>query len=150
VVGINEDNAPELNRDPHYKALRYKGSLYADRQEVDAAAIKAMLDQPGEMVIVDDPRGVLVALGRKLSRPSLEQVKVERRSPAPPSAQPDRTERELLAVLLDDADWNSVPKAPQERKAKAESIRRRAGAAEEIRRRRLASPEVESALIRRV
>jgi hypothetical protein len=148
VVAVNHETAPGILNHPRYQGLRYKGSLYTDRQEVDATAISTMLEKPGEMVIVDDPRGVLVALGRKLGRPSEEPV-----TPVKPKNSGSRTARspeELLKILLDDADWDSIPQSPEERTEKAESIRRRADAAEEIRRRKLSSAPIEAALIRRV
>jgi hypothetical protein len=149
VIAINEENAPALLKDAHYKALRYKGSLYADRLEVDPAAIKAALAKPGEMMIVDDPRGVLVELGQKLGKVSSEPVTKLKRTPADVPRPPDRAERDLLKTLLDDAEWASIPETPEERAAKARSIRRRANAAEEIRRRKIQSPEIEAALVRR-
>jgi hypothetical protein len=149
VVAVNHETAPGILKHPRYQGLRYKGSLYADRLEVDAAAIAAMLEKPGEMVIVDDPRGLLVALGRKLGRPSKEPV-APLKQPAKSSSQTTRSPEDLLKLLLDDADWDSIPQTREERTAKAESIRRRADAAEEIRRRKLSSAPVEAALVRRV
>src|SRR5262249_5660752 len=149
VVAVNHETAPGILKHPRYQGLRYKGSLYADRQEVDAAAITAMLEKSGEMVILDDPRGVLVALGRKLGRPSKEPVTPPKHT-AKVLPKPNHSEEELLKVLLDDADRNSIPQSPDERTAKAESIRRRARAAEEIRRRKLSSASIEAALVRRV
>lgn len=150
IVAANADTAPALLKDPRLHALRYKGSLYADRKEVDADAIKALLTLPGEMVIVDDPRGVLTALGRKLGRPSTEPVSRIRRGPRLPAELRDAGARELLAMLRDDADWKSIPKTSAERSGKAKAIRLRAEAAEEIRRRQIQSPDVEAALVRRV
>jgi hypothetical protein len=149
VVAVNHETAPGILKHPCYQGLRYKGSLYADRQEVDAAAISAMLEKPGEMVIVDDPRGILVALGRKLGRPSKEPV-TPATHPAQALPMPNYSEEELLKILLDDADWDSIPATPAERIAKSHSIRRRARAAEEIRRRKLSSAPIEAALVRRV
>jgi hypothetical protein len=149
VVALNQETAPGILKHPRYQGLRYKGSLYADRLEVDAAAIAAMLEKPGEMVIVDDPRGVLVALGRKLGRPSKEPV-APVKQPAKSASQTARSPENLLKILMDDVDWDSIPQTAAERIAKAESIRRRANAAEEIRRRGLSSAPVEAALVRRV
>jgi hypothetical protein len=149
VVAVNHEKAPGILNHPRYHGLRYKGSLYADRLEVDAGAIAAMLEKPGEMVIVDDPRGVLVSLGRKLGRLS--------RGPVAPVNQPAQTvlptarsEDDLLKTLLDDADWDVIPRTPAERIGKSHAIRRRARAAEEIRRRKLTSPAIDAALGRRV
>jgi hypothetical protein len=149
VVAVNHETAPGILNHPRYRGLRYKGSLYADRLEVDAASIAAMLEKPGEMVIVDDPRGVLVALGRKLGRLSKEPV-APVKQPARAASRTDYSEAGLLKILLDDADWDSIPQSPAERKAKAETIRRRSRAAEEIRLRKLSSAAIEAALVRRV
>ncbi len=149
VVAVNHDTAPGILKHPRYHGLPYKGSLYADRLEVDAAAIAAMLEKPGDMVIVDDPRGVLVALGRKLGRLSKESV-----APVKPLAkaasQTVRSEDDLLKILLDDADWDVIPQTQAERIGKSHAIRRRARAAEEIRRRKLSSSPIDAALVRRV
>jgi hypothetical protein len=150
VIAINEENALALIKDSRCRPLRYKGSLYADRLEVDPAAIKATLAKPGEMAIVDDPRGVLIGLGRTLGRVSNEPVANIRRPSGVTPHEPDRSEGELLKILLDDTDWASIPAAIEERAAKAGTIRRRADAAEEIRRRQLRSRELEEALVRRV
>lgn len=57
VVSINEVNAGELRRNPGFHPLRYKvPGLYVGRRDVDPAAITAALAQPGEMILVDDPR----------------------------------------------------------------------------------------------
>jgi hypothetical protein len=108
-----------------------------------------MLEKPGEMVIVDDPRGVLVALGRKLGRPSKEPV-APLKQPAKSASRTEHSPENLLKILLDDADWDSIPQTREERTAKAELIRRRAQAAEEIRRGKLSSGPIEAALVRRV
>ena len=60
------------------------------------------------------------------------------------------TGTELLAILQDDADWNSIPKTAAEKSVKAEAILRRAEAAEEVRRRGAFEPSITKALIRRV
>src|SRR5262249_29150900 len=141
IVAANADTAPALLNDPRLHAVRYKGSLYADRKEVDAEAIKAVLAQPGEMVIVDDPRGVVTALGRKLNRPSTEPVKPVSRELPPPGKLGDAGAAELLAILQDDSDWDSIPDTEPDKAAKALAILRRAEAAETIRRRKISSTE---------
>jgi len=150
VIAINEENAAALLKVGRYRPLRYKGSLYADRQEVDPAAIKVTLAKPGEMVIVDDPRGVLVELGRKLGRVSSEPVKKVQRPSSVSARQPVESESELVKILQDDADWSSIPENADDRAVKARAIRLRSNSAEEIRRRKIQSPEIEVALARRV
>lgn len=150
IVAANADTAPALLNDPRLHALGYKGSLYADRKEVDEDAIKVILAQPGEMVIVDDPRGVVTALGRKLGRPSTEPVKPVARKFPPTAKLRDAGAAELLAILRDDSAWDSIPGTEPEKATKAQAILRRAEAAEEIRQRKISSTEIEAALIRRV
>ena len=107
VMAVNEENAPALLKDKRCHAMQYRGSLYADRREVFPESIAEVFKAPGEAVIVDDPRGVLHALGRKIGRPSRQplasRVRPQRREPNP------RSEHELLTALADDADWNRLP-----------------------------------------
>ena len=70
----NTDHGGVILKDERYKPRRYKGGLYLDRGEVFPDAIAAVLKKPGDGVIVDDPRGVAVALGRKLGKLSTEPV----------------------------------------------------------------------------
>ncbi len=70
VVAVNESNAPRLVRDPRLRLLRYKApGLYADRRDVDPEAVRAALRQPGEMILVDDPRIAAMVLERPRYRP---------------------------------------------------------------------------------
>jgi hypothetical protein len=70
----NTDHGGVILKDERYKPRRYKGGLYLDRGEVFPDAIAAVLKKPGDGVIVDDPRGVAVALGRKFGKLSTEPV----------------------------------------------------------------------------
>src|SRR5262249_42487893 len=70
VAHCNAETAPAILRHPKFQPRRYKAGLYLDHAEVDPAAIAAALKKPGDDVIVDDPRGVVVALGRKLGKVS--------------------------------------------------------------------------------
>ena len=74
----NTDHGGVILKDERYKPRRYKGGLYQDRGEVFPDAIAAVLKQPGDGVIVDDPRGVAVALGRKLGQVSTDPVSRKR------------------------------------------------------------------------
>lgn len=70
VVAVNEANAPRLARDPRLQLLRYKvPGLYAGRRDVDPDAVRAALRQPGEMILVDDPRVAAWVLDRPRYRP---------------------------------------------------------------------------------
>jgi hypothetical protein len=103
VAFANNDTGGVILKDPRFKAQRYKSGLYLDRAEVFPEAIQAVLKKPGEHVIVDDPRGVAVALGRKLGKLPNEPVsrqKIERdQTKWPPEA-------ELIASLRNVNDWD--------------------------------------------
>ncbi|MDH7502626.1 MAG: glycerophosphodiester phosphodiesterase family protein [Verrucomicrobiota bacterium] len=70
VVFINETNAAKLRQHPKLRLLRYKvPGLYEWRHDIDPAAVGRALDQPGDMILVDDPRVAAMALGRELYAP---------------------------------------------------------------------------------
>jgi hypothetical protein len=91
----NADHGGVILTDERYQPRRYKGGLYQDRGEVFPEAIAAVLKKPGDGVIVDDPRGVAVAMGRKLGNVSTEPVSRK------PRLEPIRREPEAdpLAIL---------------------------------------------------
>lgn len=112
-----------------YKPCRYKGGLYLDRSEVFPDAITALLEKLGEGVIVDDPRGTILALGRKLGKASSAPVSL--RTP-PVVRHLERGEAELMALLNDDADWDDVAQSPEEQLASGRRIVARARAADDL------------------
>jgi hypothetical protein len=126
----NTETGGAILRDPRYKPRRYKGGLYLDRGEVFPAAIEAVLKKPGDGVIVDDPCGVVVALGRKLGKVSREPVTPAKVEPRPSAKL--RTEAELIAALRDAGDWDRVADHPIDRAVSAARIWARARAAEEL------------------
>jgi HEAT repeat protein len=70
VVSINTDNAGDLLTNPKFKPLSYKApGLYEDKSDVDIEATKSALAQPGNMIIVDDPRVAAQVLERPAHRP---------------------------------------------------------------------------------
>lgn len=91
----NTDTGGVILKDERYKPRRYKGGLYLDRGEVFPDAIAAVLKKPGDGVIVDDPRGVAVALGRKLGKLSTDPVA---RKPLAKPVEPN-TDADPLATL---------------------------------------------------
>jgi hypothetical protein len=111
----------------HYKAP----GLYQARSEVFPDAIAKALKLPGDGVIVDDPRGVAVALGRMLGELSRMPV-----SPRPIVATKKRenraTEAELIAILRKDDDWNKIADTPEVQATSGKRIRARARAAEQL------------------
>src|SRR5262249_41754198 len=82
VAYCNTETGGVILRAPRLRLRRYKAGLYLDRGEVFPEAIAVALQKPGDGVIVDDPRGVAVALGRKLgplSKEAVAPVRVERK-----------------------------------------------------------------------
>jgi hypothetical protein len=148
-VAYCNDNGEAIVRDPRLKLRRYKApGLYADRSEVFPDAIAAALKRPGDGVIVDDPRGVAVALGRKLGKQSREPV-----SPRPPVPRPEAKpppEAELIATLRHADDWDHVARTEAEKAASGRRIRARALAAEQLLATGASSPDVFAALEERV
>ena len=89
VVSINEANATELRRRPDFRPLRYRApGLYAGRKDVDPAAVQAALTQPGEMILVDDPRVAAMVLERDTQ--SLVSLDLEYRLRLPAAGSPMR------------------------------------------------------------
>jgi hypothetical protein len=144
----NTETGGVILRDPRLKLRRYKTGLYLDRSEVFPNAIAAALKKPGDGVIVDDPRGVAVALGRKLGKLPKEPVS-PKRVPRQEDAKP-LTEAELIAVLRKADDWDRVAESAADRAASGQRIRTRARAAEQMLAVRTPSKEALAALEERV
>jgi Glycerophosphoryl diester phosphodiesterase family len=130
VVACNNETSGVILTDPRYKPCRFKGALYADRGEVFPEAIAALLKKPGDAVMVDDPRGTALALGRKLGKLSTDAVSPR---PVPKRVGPPRpVESDLLAALGKADDWDKVADTPADRLASGQRIRARARAAEDL------------------
>jgi hypothetical protein len=70
VVSVNSEHATQLVTNPRLRLLRYKvPGMYAQRQDLDPAAVEAALRQPGQMILVDDPRVAARVLGRDAYTP---------------------------------------------------------------------------------
>ena len=150
VAYCNEDNAGLLLRDPRLRLCRYKGpGLYSDRSEVFPDAIAQALKKPGDGVIVDDPRGVAVALGRRLGKLSQQPVSPRKVAPRKEGAKLP-SEVELIATLRRADDWDRVAQTAADRAASGRRIRARAKAAEQLLAIRASSPEALQALRERV
>lgn len=130
VAYCNQETGGVILTDPRLKRRRYKASLYSDRSEVFPEAIQAALARPGDGVILDDPRGTIVALGRALgplSKQPVAPMTLEYRERTAPA-----TEAALLTILSDANDWNQVAQSPEEQAASGRRIRARALAAEQL------------------
>lgn len=149
VAYCNRDNGAAIVENPRTVLCRYRASVYLDRGDVFPAALQAAVQKPGEGLLVDDPRGAVFALSRKLGRVSKEPVQPQEILPKASSAPPPN-ETELLAVLRDDADWNRVAESEADRAASGRLIVRRARAADDARLVKAPSPALLEALADRV
>ncbi|HKB40996.1 MAG TPA: glycerophosphodiester phosphodiesterase family protein [Gemmataceae bacterium] len=149
VAYCNTETGGVILRDPRLKLRRYKASLYGDRSEVFPDAIAAALKKPGDGAIVDDPRGVVVALGRKLGKLPREPVSPRRTLPRNEEPKPP-SEVDLIAILRKADDWNRVAETDADRAASGQRICARALAAEQVLTVRAPSREAFAALEERV
>jgi hypothetical protein len=130
VAYCNTETGGVILRDKRVNLRRYKAGLYLDRSEVFPEAIALALKKPGDGLIVDDPRGVAAALGRKASKLSSEAVSPKKvawldRPKAPKDA-------DLIAVLRKADDWDRVAQKDEEKAESGKRIRARADAAEQM------------------
>jgi hypothetical protein len=130
VAYCNTETGGVILKDPRLVLCRYKAGLYLDRSEVFPEAIAAAIQKPGEGLIVDDPRGSIVALGRKLAAVSKLPVSPKAGALLEPRAL--RSEAELIAVLRDAADWNIVAQSDDDRLTAGRRINARAQAADQL------------------
>jgi hypothetical protein len=145
----NTETGGDILRDPRLKLRRYKApGLYADRSEVFPDAITAALKKPGDGVIVDDPRGVAVALGRKLGKLSTEPVSPRKVISHKEDKRP--SESQLIATLRRDNGWDRVAETDVDKAASAVRIEERARAAEQLLASKTSSREAFAVLEERV
>jgi len=130
VAYCNMETGGVILRDERLKLRKYKAGLYADHGEVFPDAIAAALKKPGDGVIVDDPRGVAVALGRKLGTLSNNAVAPKRIAKKQEQRLPSETD--LVAMLSNADDWDRVAKTEVEMAKSGQRIRARALAAEQL------------------
>jgi hypothetical protein len=147
VAFANADTGGVILKDARFKPQRYKAGLYLDRSEVFPDAIAAALKKPGEHVIVDDPRGVAVALGRKFEKLPNEAlsvaVLVRDQWGAP-------READLIAALRNAEGWNRPTETFPGRLVSGVRIRDRARAADGLLAKGASSKEAFAALEGRV
>ena len=92
VVSINTYNSARLRQNPKFKPLAYKGpGLSEQRRDMDPAAVRAQLERPGQMIMVDDPRVAVLALKRAATWPARPPVS------AAPAAKPAGAEDRIAA-----------------------------------------------------
>jgi hypothetical protein len=148
VAHCNNETGGVILRDHRLKLLRYKSGLYLDRSEVFPEPIAEAMKKLGDGVIVDDPRGVATALGRKLGKLAKKAVSPVKIKPKEDQKLP--AEATLLAALRKADDWNKVAETAAVRAASGERIRERARAAEQLLAAKASSKEVFQALEERV
>jgi hypothetical protein len=147
VAFANNDTGGVILKDPRFAPQRYKVGLYLDRGEVFPDAITAALKKDGQHVIVDDPRGVAIALGRKLQPLPKEPVsvlKIRRDQEILPR------EANLIAALRNADDWDRPPATWPGRLISGGRIRARARAADGLLDVKASSKEAFAALEERV
>lgn len=70
VAAVNASTAPTLAKDPRIRPLRFRGpGLFEGRRDLDPDSVRKQLSQPGNAVMVDDPRLVVRELKRPAYRP---------------------------------------------------------------------------------
>jgi len=92
IVQVNAANAAALRKDPRLRLLAYKApGLYLGRRDLDPAAVSDALAQPGEMILVDDPRVAAMILGRPPYQPEpyTRSLRVAAVPPLPSRLPPD-------------------------------------------------------------
>jgi glycerophosphoryl diester phosphodiesterase len=101
VVAVNDYNAARILRHPKLQLLRYKTSgLFEGRRDLDPETVKAALVQPGEMLIVDDPRVAAQELKREPYRPMPLPKNIRRVEPtAGPGAARDTNHFNAMALV---------------------------------------------------
>lgn len=89
VVAVNRTHAPGLLQHPNFRPLTYKApALHPGRADLDHDTVRSVLELPGIMILVDDPRVAASVLKRPAYRPVpfLRTFRlVTRRPPAPPT-----------------------------------------------------------------
>jgi hypothetical protein len=137
-------------KDARLKLRRYKTALYGNRNDVASPeAIAAILKREGDDVIVDDPRGAIVALGRQVGKVSSAPVAPLAEIAVPPKGELPPV-KDLLRTLCDAGDWNQMAESAEDRAKAMRQIRARAQAAELLLAHQAAPPEGLAVLEERV
>jgi hypothetical protein len=149
VAYCNHETCPAILAHPRYRPRRYKTSLYADRSEMFPEAIAAALKMPGEDFIVDDPRGAIVALGRKIGKVSAQPV-APVVLPKGPATTRQVAAEEWIALVRNARDWNHPGDGLEEMRLAGQQIVRRAYAADQLLDAKVDTKESRAALAERV
>jgi Glycerophosphoryl diester phosphodiesterase family len=150
VAHCNNETGGVILTDSRYKPRRYKGGLYLDHGEVFPEAIAAVLKRDGDDVIVDDPRGVITAIGRKIGKVSTDPVSGFARGAVPPKSDIWPTKADIVEILRTAPSWDKVVDSAEDRANAGRQIRYRARAAEDALVHGYRSKEVLDALEERV
>ncbi|HEV3440395.1 MAG TPA: glycerophosphodiester phosphodiesterase family protein [Gemmata sp.] len=148
VRSCNLETGGIILRDPRLKMRRYKASLYSDHSEVYPEPIAAALKKPGDGMMVNDPRGVVLALGRKLGKLGKDPVSPKPAVPQPMVKLPSAAE--LIGILRKADDWDRVALTAEDKITSGQRIRARALAAEQLLSSRTSSKDAFAALEERV
>ncbi|HEV8607166.1 MAG TPA: glycerophosphodiester phosphodiesterase family protein [Tepidisphaeraceae bacterium] len=70
VSNVSDYNSAVIRANPKLHPRPYKAGLYEDHSEVFPDSITTALAKPGQDLICNDPRGTVIALNRKLAKPS--------------------------------------------------------------------------------
>jgi glycerophosphoryl diester phosphodiesterase family protein len=130
VAYCNAETGGVILKDPRYRPRRYKAGLYLDRAEVFPDQIAAALKKPGDDLIVDDPRGAIVALGRTLG--AVSKSPFDRRGKRPRPVNEFYRVSDLIDTLRRADDWNRPAITAFGMAASGAKIRARALAAERL------------------
>jgi hypothetical protein len=130
IAYCNTETGGVILKDPRFQPRRYKSGLYLDHSEVFPERIAEALKKPGDDLIVDDPRGAIVALNRKLGTLSKNPVapRVGRRG----TVNEFYRVSDLIDTLRRADDWNRPATTAFGMAASGARIRARALAAERL------------------
>jgi Glycerophosphoryl diester phosphodiesterase family len=148
VTHCNAGTGGVILPDPRLRPRRYRASLYLDRAEVFPDQIAAGIKKTGDDLIVDDPRGAIVALGRNLGAISKEPVvaRIIKRRPVNEWYR----ENSLVDALRNAGDWDRPATSAIGMLVSGARIRARAIAAERLLQFHRSSKDVLEALEERV
>jgi hypothetical protein len=148
VAYCNAETGGVIIRDPRFQPRRYRAGLYLDRAEVFPDLIAAALKKPGDDLIVDDPRGAILALGRKLGAISQQPVAPKKLKGRPVNEW--YREVDLVNALRNADGWDRPATSAIGMLVSGARIRARAIAAERLLQFQLSSKDVFEALEERV